>query len=452
VRAHTDTAARAANRDLGAEAYTIGNEIAFASSNPDLRTVAHEAVHVIQQRAGGHRGNDQARRLELRADAAAGAVEHGRSPDRFVPEPGSRGSSVMAPVIQAKVSLRQPQSLMAWIWGSAQTTRTLATLRELMQFTKQHSVSIPQAAAQRYPSRYEVMPFLLKPTASRMVADKQDRDYFDNVTGARALAADVADEAYGGHTRHRIGGEQESPSPGSPVSLSIPSFMGGYSAGERAGSTSTFEKLSSVAEALPVPQAVGDYGSRRVRPTIQEHTPEHPVVEGMQEAFTGRAEALTRIPQDRRKAVEALQWVDYYFFAGGEHDLQRSVDIAAAKMSPEEAKKFKEDFKELKLGQELKLAASVGTGLAVGQGIGAIPHPAAKVAQVAWTATGAVALNNKLADVNEKIQQFQQAHPTAYQIMEQHRDQKLEILSADRRERYEKIKKDVTEHLASPFS
>ena len=58
VRAYTDAAARAASRDLGVEAYTVGSKIAFASANPDLHTVAHEAAHVIQQRAGAQQGND----------------------------------------------------------------------------------------------------------------------------------------------------------------------------------------------------------------------------------------------------------------------------------------------------------------------------------------------------------------------------------------------------------
>jgi hypothetical protein len=39
--------------------------------------------------------------------------------------------------------------------------------------------------------------------------------------------------------------------------------------------------------------------------------------------------------------------------------------------------------------------------MAVGQAVGLIPHPAAKAARVVWTATGAMAMNNKLADVSQ---------------------------------------------------
>lgn len=51
VRAHTGDAARQACDELGASAYATGSDIAFAST-PDLRTAAHEAAHVVQQRAG----------------------------------------------------------------------------------------------------------------------------------------------------------------------------------------------------------------------------------------------------------------------------------------------------------------------------------------------------------------------------------------------------------------
>lgn len=51
VRAHIGGAAGQASRELGAHAYTHGNDIAFATQ-PDLGLVAHEATHIIQQRAG----------------------------------------------------------------------------------------------------------------------------------------------------------------------------------------------------------------------------------------------------------------------------------------------------------------------------------------------------------------------------------------------------------------
>ena len=53
IRAHIGGPAAAAAEAIGATAYATGNDIAFASA-PDLHTAAHEAAHVVQQRAGVH--------------------------------------------------------------------------------------------------------------------------------------------------------------------------------------------------------------------------------------------------------------------------------------------------------------------------------------------------------------------------------------------------------------
>jgi hypothetical protein len=160
---------------------------------------------------------------------------------------------------------------------------------------------------------------------------------------------------------------------------------------------------------------------------------------------------MTRLPEDPRKAGEVLPWVDYHFNAGGAQDLQRTVDIAASKMSPDEAEKFKNDFAKLKFDQEMKMAVAAGTGIAVGQALGPIPHPAARGAKYVWTATGVAAANNKLGQVRDKLEKFEQEHPKAFQVMEEHRDQKLANLNVERRERLKQIEQDVKEHLASPF-
>jgi hypothetical protein len=81
VAAHTDGAAAAGARAIGAAAYTIGSHVAFASP-PSLWTAAHEAAHVIQQRGGvrlpggiGQAGD----RHEQHADAVADRVVAGQS-------------------------------------------------------------------------------------------------------------------------------------------------------------------------------------------------------------------------------------------------------------------------------------------------------------------------------------------------------------------------------------
>jgi hypothetical protein len=85
VRVAIGEAAKEAGNDLGASAYAYGNRIAFGSA-PDLHTAAHEAAHVVQQRAGvspkgaGKPGD----RFEQHADAVADAVVAGRSAEALL--------------------------------------------------------------------------------------------------------------------------------------------------------------------------------------------------------------------------------------------------------------------------------------------------------------------------------------------------------------------------------
>ncbi len=50
VQAFVGGAAKSATDEMGAEAYASGNKVAFGSA-PSLHTAAHEAAHVVQQRA-----------------------------------------------------------------------------------------------------------------------------------------------------------------------------------------------------------------------------------------------------------------------------------------------------------------------------------------------------------------------------------------------------------------
>ncbi|MEO1273045.1 MAG: DUF4157 domain-containing protein, partial [Myxococcota bacterium] len=81
VSSHTGGAAEKACDSMGALAYATGNSVAFKKS-PDLHTAAHEAAHIVQQRAGvslkggvGQVGD----RYEQHADAVADAVVQGKS-------------------------------------------------------------------------------------------------------------------------------------------------------------------------------------------------------------------------------------------------------------------------------------------------------------------------------------------------------------------------------------
>ena len=95
VRAHQGSSAAAAAGTLGATAYAVGNDIAFANS-PDLHTAAHEAAHVVQQRRGvqlkggfGREGDA----YEQHADSVADAVVRGQSAEPLLDAAPTGGAS-----------------------------------------------------------------------------------------------------------------------------------------------------------------------------------------------------------------------------------------------------------------------------------------------------------------------------------------------------------------------
>jgi hypothetical protein len=108
VRAHTGGAANKAAQSMGAEAYATGNDVAFGGT-PSLHTAAHEAAHVVQQRAGvslaggvGQQGDA----YEQHADAVADRVVQGESASdllsQMAPSGGKGGSKGGGQGVQAK--------------------------------------------------------------------------------------------------------------------------------------------------------------------------------------------------------------------------------------------------------------------------------------------------------------------------------------------------------------
>jgi hypothetical protein len=86
VKVHSDARASASAEAVGANAYTVGNEIVFRSGHfapatpTGQRTIAHELTHVVQQRSGpvdgtdapgGIRLSDPSDKFEQAADATA---------------------------------------------------------------------------------------------------------------------------------------------------------------------------------------------------------------------------------------------------------------------------------------------------------------------------------------------------------------------------------------------
>ena len=91
IKAHVGGPAALACQGMGAAAYATGDHVAFAEA-PDLHTAAHEAAHVVQQKAGvqlaggiGASGDE----YEQNADQVADAVVSGRSAESLLNGTGS---------------------------------------------------------------------------------------------------------------------------------------------------------------------------------------------------------------------------------------------------------------------------------------------------------------------------------------------------------------------------
>lgn len=85
VRIHSDAAARSSAAEVGARAYTSGSHVVIGEGGADRHTLAHELVHVIQQRRGPVAGTDNGDSLKV-SDPA----------DRFEREAEATAQRVMA--------------------------------------------------------------------------------------------------------------------------------------------------------------------------------------------------------------------------------------------------------------------------------------------------------------------------------------------------------------------
>jgi len=95
VRVHTGEAAARSAAGIQAQAYTVGHEVVFGSgayapeSPEGWRTLAHELVHVQQQRHGPAAGGGSVAPAdgahERQAEAVAAAAQAGRPPPAFIP-------------------------------------------------------------------------------------------------------------------------------------------------------------------------------------------------------------------------------------------------------------------------------------------------------------------------------------------------------------------------------
>lgn len=113
LKSQTGGAAAQASAALGAQAYAMGDRVAFAQS-PDLHTAAHEAAHVVQQEQGvqlkggvGEAGDV----YEQHADAVADAVVRGESAEALLDQhPGAGGGPGVQRIEDAQPEERSTES------------------------------------------------------------------------------------------------------------------------------------------------------------------------------------------------------------------------------------------------------------------------------------------------------------------------------------------------------
>jgi hypothetical protein len=146
IQAHTDVSAASGAQAMGAQAFATGNHVAFAGT-PDLHTAAHEAAHVVQQRAGVHLkgGVGQAGdTYEQNADAVADRVVAGQSAEDLLgPAPSGTALSQVGNGIQRKAEAKpkeitdaQVASALAWATKSKMGTEAIKEIQNVCGITQ----------------------------------------------------------------------------------------------------------------------------------------------------------------------------------------------------------------------------------------------------------------------------------------------------------------------------
>lgn len=104
VQAYVGREAGTANEAIGAQAFASGNKVAF-KANPSLHTAAHEAAHVVQQRAGVRLDGGVGRAgdaYEQHADRVADAVVQGRDASSMLAPGSTSDTETQAAPVQLK--------------------------------------------------------------------------------------------------------------------------------------------------------------------------------------------------------------------------------------------------------------------------------------------------------------------------------------------------------------
>jgi Domain of unknown function (DUF4157)/DNA/RNA non-specific endonuclease len=221
LRAHTGDRAAAASSAMGADAYAFGDHVAFAGA-PTLHTAAHEAAHVIQQRAGVHlKGGvgEAGDAYERHADEVADLVVAGKSAEELLSRGlggGAGGTGSAAPAVQHRLTkvgdLGHPANL------STVKSTTTYDLNQVAPRTMQGSTAeIAQTAGNTMQTNVTYSPTTAEGDGTEMIADPLGPDHklgtepeTGGVWHARTAALDAIfdkDSHIAGHLlNHQLGG------------------------------------------------------------------------------------------------------------------------------------------------------------------------------------------------------------------------------------------------------
>lgn len=135
VRAHVGPGAARATRAMNAAAYTTGRHVVFGPA-PGLHTAAHEAAHIIQQRAGVEISGGISRPgdpYERHADAVADAVVAGRSAAELLNSPSEINDGESARETTTGIQTIQRKSMITGISPKKAKDTPLATLHKTFE-------------------------------------------------------------------------------------------------------------------------------------------------------------------------------------------------------------------------------------------------------------------------------------------------------------------------------
>ncbi|MFF4170762.1 DUF4157 domain-containing protein [Streptomyces sp. NPDC001744] len=416
VRIHDSSAARASAGEIGARAYTSGNNIVLGDGGGDKHTLAHELTHVIQQRQGPVAGTDQGNglkvsdpsdRYEQEAESNAHRVMNNPAPvqrETTSTRPKTRAyvPAKETPAIQRKITLDDPKD--------PQSLRSLESAAAVQAFLESHDISIIDRVATSEgksltPSSGAKIGYEVKAVMHEMVESPTVLTYSDDRTGAEALAAAICEKI----AKLPPGRDRNS---GDPLSqgasrLGIADKILGAVGG----------KIEEKTENL----SFGEGFESGVKKALKDRT----------DALQGNMKVPTQ--EELKKLSDNLPEggkFALYAMINGQEELQKLIAEAASYGSQEGGARFSKQANE-GMDRAKQSAGGAVVGSVVTSGtlgvLASIVNPAFGAAvRVGSAAVGAASVVNEGVKAAQQLEDLRNAHPVIYERVRQRVDKSLE--------------------------